>query len=47
MYFVNKYRFNNGVCRKCGGNPRYLDYRYPIFNKNSGKIEGYYEISKK
>lgn len=29
------------------GNPRYLDYRYPpIFNKNSGKIEGYYEISK-
>ena len=47
MYFVNKYRFNNGVCRKYGGNPRYLDYRYPIFNKNSGKIEGYYEISKK
>ena len=29
------------------GNPRYLDYKYPIFNKNSGKIEGYYEISKK
>lgn len=29
------------------GYPRYLDYRYPIFNKNSGKIEGYYEISKK
>lgn len=29
------------------GNPIYLDYKYPIFNKNSGKIEGYYEISKK
>ena len=29
------------------GNPRYIGYRYPIFNKNSGKIEGYYEISKK
>ena len=29
------------------GNPRYLDYKYPIFNKNRGKIEGYYEISKK
>ena len=29
------------------GNPRYLDYRYPIFNKNSGKIVDYYVISKK
>lgn len=29
------------------GNPRYINYRYPIFNKNTGKIEGYYEISKK
>lgn len=29
------------------GNPQYLDYKYPIFNKNSGKIEGYYEISKR
>lgn len=29
------------------GNPRYLGYRYPIFNKNSGKIVDYYEISKK
>lgn len=29
------------------GNPIYIDYQYPIFNKNTGKIEGYYEISKK
>lgn len=29
------------------GNPRYLGYRYPIFNKNSGKVVGYYETSKK
>ena len=29
------------------GNPQYLNYKYPIFNKNSGKIEGYYEISKR
>ena len=29
------------------GNPIYLDYKYPIFNKNNGKIKGYYEISKK
>lgn len=29
------------------GNPRYLDYKYPIFNNNSGKIVGYYEISKR
>ena len=29
------------------GNPQYLNYRYPIFNKNTGKIEGYYEISKR
>ena len=29
------------------GNPRYIGYRYPIFNKNSGKIVDYYEISKK
>ena len=29
------------------GNPQYLDYRYLIFNKNNGKIEGYYEISKR
>lgn len=29
------------------GNPQYIGYRYPIFNKNSGKIEGHYEISKK
>ena len=28
------------------GNPQYLDYKYPIFNKNSGKIEGYYTISR-
>ena len=25
MYFVNKYRFNNGICRKCGNNLRYFD----------------------
>lgn len=29
------------------GNPRYRGYKYPIFNKNSGEIVGYYEISKK
>lgn len=29
------------------GNPRYLDYKYPIFNKNSGKIVDYYLISEK
>ena len=29
------------------GNPRYVNYKYTIFNKNSGKIEGYYEISKR
>lgn len=29
------------------GNPQYLDYKYPIFNKNRGEIVGYYEISKK
>ena len=29
------------------GNPRYIGYRYPIFNKNSGTIVDYYEISKK
>ena len=29
------------------GNPQYLNYRCPIFNKNIGKIVGYYEISKK
>lgn len=29
------------------GNPQYLEYAYPIFNKNTGKIEGYYEISKR
>lgn len=29
------------------GNPRYLGHRYPIFNKNSGKVVGYYETSKK
>lgn len=29
------------------GNPRYIDYKYPIFNTNKGEIVGYYEISKK
>ena len=29
------------------GNPQYLEYAYPIFNKNTGKIVGYYEISKR
>lgn len=29
------------------GNPLYIGYKYPIFNKNSGKIVDYYEISKK
>lgn len=29
------------------GNPRYLDYSYPIFNKNRGEIVGYYKISKR
>ena len=29
------------------GNPRYIGYRYPIFNKNTGKIVDYYEISKR
>lgn len=29
------------------GNPQYIGYKYPIFNKNSGKIVGCYEISKK
>ena len=29
------------------GNPIYINYKYPIFNKNTGKIEGYYEISKR
>ena len=29
------------------GNPIYLEYAYPIFNKNSGKIVGYYKISKR
>lgn len=28
------------------GNPVYLDYKYPIFNNNTGEIVGYYEISK-
>jgi hypothetical protein len=28
------------------GNPRYIGYRYPIFNKNTGKIVDYFEISK-
>lgn len=28
------------------GNPQYLDYKYPIFNNNTGEIVGYYEISK-
>ena len=29
------------------GNPQYIGYRYPIFNKNTGKIVDYYEISKR
>lgn len=35
MHFVNKYRFNNGICRKCGGNLRYFD-------TDSGSNDGYY-----
>lgn len=26
------------------GNPQYVNYKYPIFNKNTGKIVDYYEI---
>ena len=29
------------------GDPRCVGYKYPIYNKNNGKIVGYYEISKK
>lgn len=29
------------------GDPQCPDYKFPIFNKNSGKIVGYYEIIKK
>lgn len=29
------------------GDPQCPDYKYPIFNKNSGKIVDYYEVSKK
>lgn len=35
MHFVNKYRFNNGFCKKCGGNLRYFD-------TDSGDNDGYY-----
>ena len=35
MHFVNKYRFNNGICRKYCGNLRY-------FNTDSGGNDEYY-----
>ena len=34
MRFVIKYRFNNGICRKCGGNLCYFD-------TDSGGNDGY------
>lgn len=35
MHFVNKYRFNNGICKKCGGKLRHFD-------TDSGGNDGYY-----
>ena len=34
IHFVNKYRFNKGICRKCGGKLR-------CFDVDSGGGEGY------
>lgn len=35
MYFVDKHRFNNGICKKCGGKLQYFD-------TDSESNDGYY-----